>query len=198
MIKFSKISTDNDSEIYIAYFDQNPEISIDGFSVEELEKLSTITAFARKREYIATRALLRTILPGEKIIYSLKGSPMLESGSKFISISHSSKAVAIMVSFNRCGIDIELLNRNFERASSKFLTPRDFKTSNHTELAAVWSAKEAIYKYFGGDVRNYEDAIVTSISDRSIICMVLDSHIEAKIVICGEHIVVYCDKFTLN
>lgn len=195
MIKFNKIETNSDSAIYIAYYDQNSELSTANLSNEELVELSAIKATARQREYVVTRLLLNSILPNERIVYSQMRAPMLQSGSKQISISHSSKAVAIMVSSEVCGLDIELIERNFERISSKFLTPNDLVITDHLELAAVWSAKEAIYKYFGGEVKYFEDAVVESIDDKSIICMVLDSRIEAKIVLHGDHIVVYCDKF---
>lgn len=198
MVIYNKIEISSKTTIYIAYFDQNLELSTNLLTDKERERYSKITAKRRAAEYLLARALVCELFPGDTIVYGAKGAPSLESGDVCISISHSSKALALMVSDGDCGVDIEVADRNFALASGRFLTSHDITSSDNRELGAIWCAKEAIYKFFGGKYVRYEDAIVKSISDNSIICMVLDKLIEAKIINFREHIILYCDKFQLD
>ncbi len=64
-----------------------------------------------------------------------------------ISISHSNEFLAIALGFSPVGIDMENLNRNFERIKHKFIARDELiPDMNKKFLALLWSSKEAVYK----------------------------------------------------
>ena len=125
-----------------------------GLSLTDSITYSGISALHRKKEWLATRALLRELL-GKTITinYHNDGRPYLESCRYNISISHSACFVAIMLHENNIpGIDIELSSRQVSKVASRFLSPDEYEVcrdrtgiSNH-KLLLHWCAKEAIFK----------------------------------------------------
>lgn len=80
--------------------------------------------------------------------------PALQSapagGRVHISVSHCRGSVAVLFSDRRCAVDIETLDRNFRRLASRYMTPAEAALSDDPRWpAAVWSAKETLYKYAG-------------------------------------------------
>ena len=66
----------------------------------------------RKCEFLAVRQLLKAMIAGEYVLkYDCDGRPMLENSENFISISHSSDMVAIIISEKPTGIDVEPVSR---------------------------------------------------------------------------------------
>ena len=123
-------------------------------SLPDLITYSGISALHRKKEWLATRAMLRELLgKTTSINYHNDGRPYLESGKYNISISHTTGFVAIMLhGINIPGIDIELASRQVSRVASRFLSPDEVEAcrgttefSNH-KLLLHWCAKEAIFK----------------------------------------------------
>ncbi|NEW81870.1 MAG: 4'-phosphopantetheinyl transferase superfamily protein [Mariniphaga sp.] len=115
---------------------------------------SGITAIHRKKEWLATRALLNELIPEQLLIkYHIDGRPYLENCSTNISISHSTGYIAIILqSASIPGIDIELIARKVGKVGSRFLSSDELavcneeaELSNHRMLVH-WCAKEAIYK----------------------------------------------------
>jgi len=115
---------------------------------------SEITAIHRKKEWLATRALLNELIPERQLIkYHIDGRPYLENDSTNISISHSTGYIAIiLLSAFIPGIDIELITRKVGKVGSRFLSfdelavcNEEAELSNHRMLVH-WCAKEAIYK----------------------------------------------------
>ena len=123
-------------------------------SLPDLITYSGISALHRKKEWLATRALLRELLENASSIhYHNDGRPYLENGKYNISISHTIGFVAIMLNeFNIPGIDIELANRQVGRVASRFLSPEEIEICRVTsefsndKLLLHWCAKEAIFK----------------------------------------------------
>jgi len=115
---------------------------------------SGITAIHRKKEWLATRALLNELIPEQHLIkYHIDGRPCLENSTTSISISHSTGYIAIILHSDAMpGIDIELITRKVGKVGSRFLSPDELAVCN--EEAALsnyrmllhWCAKEAIYK----------------------------------------------------
>jgi len=129
---------------------------------------SGITAPHRKKEWLATRALLNELICEPHLIkYHTDGRPYLWGSLSNISISHSTGYIAILLHKTSLpGIDIELLNRMVGRVASRFLSPDELAVCNDkAELAnhrmlVHWCAKEAIYKMvpfsdieFASDIR---------------------------------------------
>jgi phosphopantetheinyl transferase len=71
------------------------------------------------------------------------------------------------------GVDIESLNRNYERIKSRYMTPAEESLSTMEEWpAVVWTAKEAIYKLYGQrEVDLTEDIRITSFDAERMLLM---------------------------
>lgn len=125
-----------------------------GLSPADSMTYSCISALHRKKEWLATRALLNE-LTGETMLikYQNDGKPYFENSKYQISISHTTGFVAIMLhQFNLPGIDIELASRQVSRVASRFLSPEEFDICHEVpefsnrKLLLHWCAKEAIFK----------------------------------------------------
>jgi phosphopantetheinyl transferase len=118
----------------------------------EKKKYTGFMSTSRKLEFLSVRALLAELLGKDaRIVYNKNNKPFLKDGSRFISISHSHKLTAILVSTNeKVGIDLEFMNSNIGAFSFKFLNRREKITKNKEErkfhLYIHWCAKEALYK----------------------------------------------------
>ena len=65
----------------------------------------------------------------------------------FISISHSKKFAAIIISKNKVGLDIEQISEKPLRLSSKFISDNIHQDLTKEKATLIWCAKEAIYKW---------------------------------------------------
>jgi len=107
---------------------------------------------SRKLEFLSVRALLAELLGKEaKIVYNKNNKPFLKNGSHFISISHSYRLTAILLSTNeQVGIDLEYMNANIAAFASKFMNKKEKIVKDHARakyhLYLHWCAKEALYK----------------------------------------------------
>ena len=119
----------------------------------EIALLNSFTHSFRRIQFLASRLLLHLLLPNAKIKYDGNGKPWLHQNDFFISLSHSSSFVAIIISQYRCGIDIELIRPKIEKIAPKFLSEKELKESEGeflTErLHIYWCVKEAVYKVYG-------------------------------------------------
>jgi len=121
-------------------------------TLEELLQLSNTISAAdfntkkRKKEWIASRLLLNEINPNYSISYNEFGAPELNNGS-YISISHSKGLVAIIISQQQVGLDIEEISEKSLRVSSKFISENNLKNLNKEKATLIWCCKEAIYKW---------------------------------------------------
>jgi 4'-phosphopantetheinyl transferase len=115
---------------------------------------SKISAPHRKREWLATRALLNELINEPGLIkYHKDGRPYLEKPDLNISISHSAGFVAIIL-HNSCspGIDTECISRQVGKAAGRFLSPdelaacKDKTGISNRRMLLYWCAKEAIFK----------------------------------------------------
>ncbi len=118
-------------------------------TAQELESVARYSSASRRRERLAWRRLLREYLGEEpQIEYLPSGAPIiLNSLYKYISVSHSRSRVAVMLSHVPCGVDIESLGRDFGRVASRYISESE-QWLCHEEWwpAAMWCAKEALYK----------------------------------------------------
>ena len=150
---FSK-QTDNGATVSVWKIEETEKELLDIISVpqEELEELMIIRSAERRREKLAVRALLNTIFDDKVYLgHHDNGSPFIQNNPIHISISHTSKYVAIITHpTEEVGIDIESMHRDFSAVEKKALSDEereDLSTKNRNEqLAIYWSAKEALYK----------------------------------------------------
>jgi 4'-phosphopantetheinyl transferase len=119
---------------------------------DEKKRYKSFRSNSRKLEFLSVRALLFELLGKEtRIVYNKNNKPFLKDGSHFISISHSHKLTAILLSTNeKVGIDLEYMNINISAFAFKFMNRKE-KVNKDPEnrkyhLYVHWCAKEALYK----------------------------------------------------
>lgn len=129
-------------------------LNLSKLSVPDTITYAGISAPHRKKEWLATRALLNELIDKPHLIkYHIDGRPYLEECHINISISHSIGYIAILLHTTSFpGIDIELITRKVGRVASRFLSPDELATCNNEaepanrRLLLHWCAKEAIFK----------------------------------------------------
>ncbi|MFZ2339485.1 MAG: 4'-phosphopantetheinyl transferase superfamily protein [Bacteroidales bacterium] len=116
------------------------------------KKYKGFASTSRKLEFLSVRALLAELLGKDaRIVYNKNNKPFLRDGSRFISISHSNKLTAILLSSNeKVGIDLEYMSTNIGRIAFKFINRKEKITRDPDKrvyhLYLHWCAKEALYK----------------------------------------------------
>ncbi|HOF75210.1 MAG TPA: 4'-phosphopantetheinyl transferase superfamily protein [Bacteroidales bacterium] len=122
---------------------------------EEREELSYITNPQRRLERLAVRAILHTLFQ-EKVYlgYHENGRPFLQNSIIELSIAHTRRFACVLTHpENNVGIDIELLDRNFTAVEKKAIgdDEKNFLSDKpevrKLQLALIWCAKEALFKY---------------------------------------------------
>ncbi len=116
------------------------------------ERYKEFRSNSRRIEFLSVRALLMELIgPEASILYNKFNKPFLKDGSHFISISHSHKLTAILLSRSeKVGIDLEFMSSNISAFAFKFIN-RSEKITRDKELRKYhlyihWCAKEALYK----------------------------------------------------
>ncbi len=138
-----------------------------------------ITSLKRRREITAWRTLLRRSLDEGALVeiaYRENGAPYLVDSTIYISVSHCSSMVALLISDEPCGVDIESCSRDFERVASRFSTAAEVAyfevvgIDRALALPLIWSAKEALYKVAGVEGVDFiRDVEIVSVEE-SLIC----------------------------
>lgn len=117
----------------------------------------------KRLQHLAGRYLLEILHPGfpfHLIEIADSKKPLLKNGEIHFSISHCGDYAAVIISENKLvGIDVELITPKIELVKERFLTETELKLSdtrssgchaaNHQILTLFWSAKEAIFKWYG-------------------------------------------------
>ncbi len=144
----------NGAEISVWEITESERELLDIISIpnEEMEELFIIKSEARRREKLAVRALLNTVFNDKVYLgHHDNGSPFIQNNLTHISITHTSRFVAIITHPTEdVGIDIESIKRDFSAVEKKALSEEereDLSDKNRNlQLAIYWCAKEAIYK----------------------------------------------------
>ena len=132
-------------------------------TASDIAHIDTISSPSRKAEQIAWRTALRALTGTEaEVAYLPSGAPTLTSTTHHISVSHNTKWAAVAIGNTRCGIDIELLTRNFERIATRYISPEEAQLAESAHplfKPLLWSAKEAIYKYVATEGVDFTEEI---------------------------------------
>ena len=133
-------------------------------NAEDRKRYRVFRSNSRKLEFLSVRSLLAELLGKDaKIVYNKNNKPFLKDGSHFISISHSHKLTALLLSTNeKVGIDLEYMAANIGAFAFKFMNRRE-KVSKDPDQKKYhyyihWCAKEALYKICdkeGISIRNH-------------------------------------------
>lgn len=142
----------------------------------------------KRLQHLAGRYLLRFLFPefpNELIAIAETRKPFLPDEAFHFSISHCGDYAAAIVSrLHRVGIDIEIPTDKVARVSHKFLhvnekdiIPQlsegqvdvaDVKSEPFIRyLTLLWSAKEAVYKWYGNGEVSFKEQIQVQIAERS-------------------------------
>lgn len=116
---------------------------------EERRRADGFGTERRKAEYLGWRHIVRRELGADVGIgYTPEGAPTLLNRPEHIGVSHSADFVAVIISDRPCAVDIERLERNFSAVSPRCISAAERRLASHPHLeAAVWCAKETLYKY---------------------------------------------------
>lgn len=131
-----------------------------------------ITHSHKRLQHLAGRYLLPYLFPDfphSEIEIADTRKPFLPDEQYHFSISHCSDyAAAIISSTMRVGIDVEIITPRVERIKHKFLHGDELRFVN-TELPSrqvelltiLWSAKEAMYKWYGAGEVDFSEMMRT-------------------------------------
>ena len=136
---------------------------ITNLTEEERDIVDSFRKVSRKKEILASRALLQSIIPDGHIHYINK-NPQLTDLDKEISISHTDNKVMIQIKKGGelCGVDVQELSEKATRVKTKFLSPKEMEIvdlhplNNLTLSNLLWSAKETAFKAFASVCQQIE------------------------------------------
>jgi len=119
----------------------------------------------RNLEWVSSRILLQTLVPGDfRIVKDEFGKPHLSTSDREISLTHCKRFTAAVVSDHPVGVDMEHISTRIERIASRFLNASEAKfieaytsTQRLHYLYAIWCAKEAVYKAYGRRAVDFAD-----------------------------------------
>ncbi len=127
------------------------------FNDYDKEQLSAISHPSKRREWLASRYLVRFLIDIPEPIQLEKdpfGKPRLVNVPGFMSLSHCKDyAAAIYHPLKRVGVDVEPFAPTVLKIAQKFLFPHELEAlEEETKLQSLliyWSAKETLYKMHG-------------------------------------------------
>ncbi|PID92733.1 MAG: 4'-phosphopantetheinyl transferase [Bacteroidetes bacterium] len=137
----------------------------------EQAKLESFRNISRKVEWLSVRALAKNMLGKDtRILYNAENKPFVKGNTHNISISHSNKLTAVLISKDRrVGIDLEYMSGKISKVANKFINPREHITEDPKlrkfHLYLHWCAKEALYKICDKQDINFKDGITISSFD---------------------------------
>ncbi|MBX3242543.1 MAG: 4'-phosphopantetheinyl transferase superfamily protein [Chitinophagaceae bacterium] len=143
----------------------------------------SITHPHKRLQHLAGRHLLKTLFPDfpyDLIAIADTKKPYLPNEAYHFSISHCGDyAAAIVSSTERVGIDIEIPTCKVEKVKHKFLHADELEAVEgvyakdnmlpadspyYRSLTTLWSAKEAVFKWYGEGEVDFSEHIRLSIS----------------------------------
>ncbi|HCL05485.1 MAG TPA: 4-phosphopantetheinyl transferase, partial [Chitinophagaceae bacterium] len=141
----------------------------ESFFLQTVELKKEITHPHKRLQHLAGRYLLRFLFPdfpAEAIAIADTRKPFLPDEQYHFSISHCGNyAAAIVSKTERVGIDVELLTPRVEKIKHKFLHSEEramleqSSADSITVLTLLWSAKEAMFKWWGNGDVDFSEAL---------------------------------------
>ena len=167
MALYLRKKLDNKAEIAVWQVTETEEelIRLSSVPTDEMEEISLFRNENQRRQKLAVRALLNEVFEEKMYLnHHDNGKPYLENCVTNISITHTDKYVAIIISDDdELGIDIESLDRNFAPVEEKALSEEEIDDldddKKNEQLAIYWCAKEAIFKRMSQSRVNFAEQI---------------------------------------
>lgn len=116
-------------------------------------------SLSHRKQYLVTNILLEQEHCNHLMTKDENGKPILPEG--FISISHDSNFVAIMLSSEKCGLDLQSESPKVMRIQHKFYDEDDANKigAEIPFYTLIWSLKEALYKINGDPMVFFKEHI---------------------------------------
>ena len=135
--------------------------------IDNLTDLDAITHPQKKREWLASRLLIKTLAEQFGIFYEgthkdEHGKAFLVNNHSHISLTHTLEYVAAVInSSSAVGIDMEKIDEKLRRTAKKYLSDPEFMHADNdlSRLCTYWCAKEALYKLYGKKKISFKDSI---------------------------------------
>ena len=167
MALYLRKKLDNKAEIAVWQVTETEDelIRLSSVPTDEMEEISLFRNENQRRQKLAVRALLNEVFEEKMYLnHHDNGKPYLENCVTNISITHTDKYVAIIISDDdELGIDIESLDRNFAPVEEKALSEEEIDdlddNKKNEQLAIYWCAKEAIFKRMSQNRVNFAEQI---------------------------------------
>ena len=167
MALYLRKKLDNKAEIAVWHVTETEDelIRLSSVPTDEMEEISLFRNENQRRQKLAVRALLNEVFEEKMYLnHHDNGKPYLENCVTNISITHTDKYVAIIISDDdELGIDIESLDRNFAPVEEKALSEEEIDDldddKKNEQLAIYWCAKEAIFKRMSQSRVNFAEQI---------------------------------------
>ncbi len=144
----------------------------ESFFLEKVPIKRDITHWHKRLQHLAGRYLLHQLFPGfpyHLIEIADTQKPFLPGEEYNFSISHCGDYAAVIISKqNRVGVDIELVRKKIGTIKHKFLNNEELRLYPNADdnlLTLFWSAKEAVFKWYGKGQVDFKDHINLKKSD---------------------------------
>jgi phosphopantetheinyl transferase len=153
---------DEKGETIVWFLSESEEWLMDQIvlSDNEIIKFNKISNSLRRRSFLAIRIMLKEAGISE-VEYLENGKPIINNG--FISISHSGNWLGIRYSENhQIGLDIEKIHSRILKIKDRFLSETEETevcSGDIEKMILCWSAKEAIFKKYGGETVFFREKI---------------------------------------
>lgn len=136
----------------------------DNINNRRLEKIKKSTNQLFIKEQLGSNLLLNDILENNyfkdinllEYVYNESGKPYLKDDNLYFSLSHSNGIVALTVSKEEIGLDIELIKPIKESVAKRIMNENEYriyssldKNKKITYFYEVWTSKEAYVKKLG-------------------------------------------------
>ena len=151
---------------------KNPEkLEINNIAKSIAKKIDSSKSILKKNQILAVHQILKFKgFCSDDLIYNKDGAPFLKNGLK-ISISHSGLFIAVCLSKEKMGIDLQTVNEKILKVVDKFTNQTEKKLldeNNLEDMTQLWTIKEAAYKYFSVGQLNFKsDILVSEFGDES-------------------------------
>ena len=161
----------NRFELLIWEINDTDKIEVSNLPNNILKKIDSNKSQLKKNQILAVHKILKhRNIPSQDLFYNSYGAPSLSNGLN-ISITHSESFVAVCLSKEKMGIDLQIISQKISKISDKFINDLEKKfteKNNLQRLTQLWTIKEAAYKYFTvGQLSLKNDIIVNQLGDDS-------------------------------
>ena len=161
----------NRFELLIWEINDTDKIEVSNLPNNILKKIDSNKSQLKKNQILAVHQILKhRNIPARGLFYNSYGAPFLSNGLN-ISITHSESFVAVCLSKEKMGIDLQIISQKISKISDKFINDLEKKfteKNNLQRLTQLWTIKEAAYKYFTvGQLSLKNDIIVNQLGDDS-------------------------------